>query len=279
MLGPVRVRMQDVGAYMTQGTASHMEDHIVACPLPGASGLFAAIFDGHAGDACAQFCASRLFSALVNNVAFSAGEYETALSAALLAVNDEFLKDESSDASGSTACVLLQVGNELVSANVGDSRAVLRTAEGQWPEVQLTWDHSPDDETELARIWEAGGDTFDAEDGQGARVVGPDNVSMVACSRSIGDRLFKAMSPPLVPATADTSRHRIAPGDHFAVIASDGIWDVCPNKRACDVVAEALASGKGAQGGARALCEEAAERRSEDNLSAVVLVLNRSNVS
>ncbi|KAL1510791.1 hypothetical protein AB1Y20_007077 [Prymnesium parvum] len=262
-----------VGSHAARGAPSHMEDRSLACALPGGGrGALAAVLDGHGGHACAQFGAARLLAAVLATPAYGGRRYEEALSQAILHLNDSFLAEHADDLSGSTLCAVLRMDEYLYIANVGDSRAVLRTSSAEC--IQLTVDHSPDDAAELARIWEAGGDTFDAEDGQGSRVVAPDNVSMVACSRSIGDRAFKAMSPPYVPATPDVSSRLISETDHFIVIASDGVWDVCPNKRACDVVAECLGQGGTPMAAAEALCNEASKRRSEDNISVVVMLLN-----
>jgi len=122
---------------------------------------------------------------------------EQALTSAFVATDKAFAAAHPDDSSGTTACVLLRRrlpdgSRHLVFASAGDSRAILHDGS------TLTRDFKPDDEDETARIEAAGGSIFDMEDGCGGRVVGPDNVSMLQTSRSIGDRLFKA-EPPLVP--------------------------------------------------------------------------------
>jgi serine/threonine protein phosphatase PrpC len=78
--------------------------------------------------------------------------------------------------------VPLRVGNKLVVANAGDSRAVL-CRRGQ--AVEMSRDHKPMDEDERARIQKAGGFV------QEGRVNGS-----LALSRAIGDlaRLYKLNS-------------------------------------------------------------------------------------
>ena len=59
---------------------------------------------------------------------------------------------------GSTVVACVQDGDDLVVANVGDSRCVLgRCQAGQWSAVPLSRDHKPDDPTEKKRIQRMGG--------------------------------------------------------------------------------------------------------------------------
>ena len=201
-----------------------MEDRVVACTVEG--GLFAAVFDGHSGDAAAEFCAKALVAAFgAATPLLGEGQYEQALSAAFSATNEAFLVGSTADDSGCTACCVLLVNGVLYVANCGDSRAVLLGADAA--PLQLSVDHKPDDELEYERVEAAGGSVFDAEDGNGARVVGPKvengDYLMLGVARSIGDRPFKATSPPLVPATPDVTRHDVsALGAKFVIVASDG---------------------------------------------------------
>ena len=218
------------GSHALQGERSYMEDRVVACTVEG--GLFAGVFDGHSGDAAAEFCAKSLLGAATP--LFGEGQYEQALSAAFSATNEAFLVGPSADDSGCTACCVLLVNGQLYVANCGDSRAVLLGADAA--PLQLSVDHKPDDGQECERVEAAGGSVFDAEDGNGARVVGPKvengDYLMLGVARSIGDRPFKATSPPLVPATPDVSRHDVsALGAKFVIVASDGVlvWPNAPS--------------------------------------------------
>ena len=174
------------GSHALQGERSYMEDRVVACAVEG--GLFAGVFDGHSGDAAAEFCAKSLLGAATP--LFGEGQYEQALSAAFSATNEAFLVGPSADDSGCTACCVLLVNGQLYVANCGDSRAVLLGADAA--PLQLSVDHKPDDAQEYERVEAAGGSVFDAEDGNGARVVGPKvengDYLMLGVARSIGDR-------------------------------------------------------------------------------------------
>ena len=60
--------------------------------------------------------------------------------------------------SGSTTVAILMKQNKLISANVGDSRAITCKMNNlEWTSVPLTIDHKPGDERERKRILERGG--------------------------------------------------------------------------------------------------------------------------
>ena len=57
--------------------------------------------------------------------------------------------------SGCTACAVLVTPNNIYCANVGDSRAIIATQDGDV--IVLSHDHKPNDPTEEKRIIKAGG--------------------------------------------------------------------------------------------------------------------------
>lgn len=290
------------GVCTRQGTRSYMEDRALACALaPGL--LYAAVFDGHVGDAAAEYCAQelhhsvgrRLGSTSTNDDAKSAWQHlEAALEGAFESTNAAFLAATApNEVAGTTACVLLRMSHAGVggsagtlsvhAANAGDSRAVLCLAHvggavaGTHEVEQLTRDHKPDDPDESTRIEAAGGSIWDMEDGCGGRVVGPDNVSMLQVARSLGDRMFKSTVPPLVPCAPTTISRAISAAERqgaFALLASDGVWEVFSNERACTLVIGALAEGRSAHEAAEVLCEAALAKGSEDNVAAVLVMLS-----
>lgn len=62
--------------------------------------------------------------------------------------------------SGSTGVLVLVDGDKIISANVGDSRAILllKNQKGELEGVPITNDHTPDIEEETQRILNSGGD-------------------------------------------------------------------------------------------------------------------------
>ena len=79
---------------------------------------------------------------------------------------------------GCTSCVVLITPDTIYCSNSGDSRAILATKAGKC--IELSYDHKPDNDGEMARVKAAGGFV---EEG---RVQG-----VIAVSRAIGDWEYK----------------------------------------------------------------------------------------
>ncbi|KAJ8032980.1 Protein phosphatase 1G [Holothuria leucospilota] len=138
--------------------------------------------------------------------------------------------EEPGSDSGTTACVAVVRGNEVIVANIGDSRCVL-SREGV--AVDLSVDHKPEDEEEMKRIVAAGGRvTMDG------RVNGGLNLS-----RAFGDHCYKTTTslPPeeqMICAFPDLQRATLSEKDEFMVIACDGIWNAMSSQEVVDFVKE-----------------------------------------
>ncbi|XP_066482928.1 protein phosphatase 1G isoform X2 [Tiliqua scincoides] len=137
-------------------------------------------------------------------------------------------KEKPGSDSGTTAVVALIRGKQLIVANAGDSRCVV--SEGG-KAVDMSYDHKPEDEVELARIKNAGGKvTMDG------RVNGGLNLS-----RAIGDHFYKRNKnlPPeeqMISALPDIKVLTINDDHDFMVIACDGIWNVMSSQEVVDFV-------------------------------------------
>uniref|UniRef100_A0A8D0C3B7 Protein phosphatase 1G n=1 Tax=Salvator merianae TaxID=96440 RepID=A0A8D0C3B7_SALMN len=137
-------------------------------------------------------------------------------------------KEKPGSDSGTTAVVALVRGKQLVVANAGDSRCVV--SEGG-KAVDMSYDHKPEDEVELARIKNAGGKvTMDG------RVNGGLNLS-----RAIGDHFYKRNRnlPPeeqMISALPDIKVLTITEEHDFMVMACDGIWNVMSSQEVVDFV-------------------------------------------
>jgi protein phosphatase len=145
--------------------------------------------------------------------------HAAALKAAFAQIDKDVLANESLSYQGSTAvAVVVHEGEDghrtLLSANVGDSRAIL-SRRGR--AVDLTRDHKPNDDKEKARIL-AMGETIEWD--QYSKVHRVRNLSL---SRAIGDRYAK----PVVTGEAEIKHYPVVDdGDEFILLASDGLWDV-----------------------------------------------------
>uniref|UniRef100_A0A7S3YEE3 PPM-type phosphatase domain-containing protein n=1 Tax=Lotharella globosa TaxID=91324 RepID=A0A7S3YEE3_9EUKA len=112
---------------------------------------------------------------------------------------------------GTTACVAVLAGRDLVIGNVGDSRAVLGREKDC---IRLSTDHKPELPKERKMIEEAGGKLVFS----GCwRVDHPSLACRLACSRSIGDRKFKEVG--VISAEPDVRTFKLTPDDRFILIA------------------------------------------------------------
>uniref|UniRef100_H3C4C2 Protein phosphatase 1G n=1 Tax=Tetraodon nigroviridis TaxID=99883 RepID=H3C4C2_TETNG len=140
-------------------------------------------------------------------------------------------KEEPGSDSGTTAVVALIRGKQLIVANAGDSRCVVSE---RGKAVDMSYDHKPEDEVELARIKNAGGKvTMDG------RVNGGLNLS-----RAIGDHFYKRNRLPpeeqMISAMPDVKVLTLNEDHDFMVIACDGIWNVLSSQEVVDFIGERI---------------------------------------
>ncbi|KAI1768974.1 PP2C-domain-containing protein [Hypoxylon sp. FL1150] len=143
----------------------------------------------------------------------------------------------------------------LYTANVGDARIILCRA---GKALRLSYDHKGSDENEGKRIANAGGLILNN------RVNG-----VLAVTRALGDTYMK----DLVTGHPYTTETVIQPEvDEFIIIACDGLWDVCSDQDAVDLVRdeqEPVAASK-------KLVDHALARFSTDNLSCMIVRLDKA---
>ncbi|WOL13850.1 hypothetical protein Cni_G22630 [Canna indica] len=168
--------------------------------------------------------------------------------------DSEFLKAENNQnrEAGSTASTVVLVGDRLVVANVGDSRAIICRGGDAIP---VSRDHKPDQKDERRRIEDAGGFVMWA----GTWRVG----GVLAVSRAFGDRHLKryvVADPEIHEAAVDKSLE-------FLILASDGLWDVVTNEEAVNMVKPI----EDPEQAAEKLLQEAYQRGSADNITCVVV--------
>jgi serine/threonine protein phosphatase PrpC len=188
------------------------------------------------------------------------------------------MKNDALETEGSTAVVVVVHESDngtrtLLSANVGDSRAIL-SRKGK--AVPLTTDHKPTEPNEKKRIVSVGGTIeWDAS----SRV---HRVNGLSLSRAMGDRYGQ----PAVSAECEIKIFPVQEGDdEFVVLASDGLWDVMTNQDVVDFVHEHMNDARASKGNiknqtmilrrivAKYLAREAIARGSQDNVSVVVVWL------
>ncbi|ELR10616.1 Protein phosphatase 2C 1 [Pseudogymnoascus destructans] len=143
----------------------------------------------------------------------------------------------------------------LYTANVGDARIVLCRGGRA---LRLSYDHKGSDENEGKRIVTAGGIILNN------RVNG-----VLAVTRALGDAYMKE----LVTGHPYTTETVIQPDlDEFIILACDGLWDVCSDQEAVDLVRNVQDPVVASQ----QLVDHALARFSTDNLSCMIVRLNKS---
>ncbi|KAI1422830.1 phosphatase 2C-like domain-containing protein [Xylaria sp. FL1777] len=143
----------------------------------------------------------------------------------------------------------------LYTANVGDARIILCRA---GKALRLSYDHKGSDENEGKRIANAGGLILNN------RVNG-----VLAVTRALGDSYMK----DLVTGHPYTTETVIQPEvDEFIIIACDGLWDVCSDQEAVDLIRDKpdpiVAS--------KLLVDHALARFSTDNLSCMIIRFDKA---
>ncbi|KAM7256055.1 hypothetical protein ACFE04_011796 [Oxalis oulophora] len=278
-----------------------MEDAVAVAIGEGGLFDFFGVYDGHGGSRVASACRERMHKLVAEEVrAVGSGsgsgggddggggsggggvvDWEKVMGVCFEKMDQEVSRcgngshDESLiNTVGSTAVVVVLRKDELVVANCGDSRAVLCRA---GVPVPLSSDHKPDRPDEMERVEAAGGRVINWNS---SRILG-----VLATSRSIGDHYLKpfVISEPEVTVSPRTS------SDNFLILASDGLWDVISNEVACEVVKRYLdgrirrksakqlgSSSNPTAEAANILAELALAKGSRDNITVIVIELNKS---
>lgn len=137
---------------------------------------------------------------------------------------------------GSTcvACWIMPHSQQLLTANIGDSRAIVCRRDGTI--LALTRDHKPDDPDERERIYALGGTvTFHGYVDALGKEWGCHRVNgVLAMSRAIGDRSER----PAVTAEPEITALPLSALDEFCVVATDGLWDVMSNEEVATWILE-----------------------------------------
>ncbi|KAI3986037.1 hypothetical protein MKX01_039119 [Papaver californicum] len=206
-------------------------------PLPGIKqfGLFG-ICDGHGGPAAAKV-ASKILPEIVANILSVSERREMVLSGcdASDILRDAFFQTEAAmhhQYEGCTATLLLVWidGREQLyaqCANVGDSACVMNVGGKQ---IKMTEDHRITSQTERLRLNKEGEPLKDGE----TRLCG------LNLARMLGDKFLKEQEArfsavPYVSEAIQIDRNSRA----FALMASDGLWDVISVKKAVQLVLQA----------------------------------------
>ena len=210
------------------------------------------VMDGHGvnGHLVSRFTTKYFTSFFINNKKMnSSNEDENAVFYRLKKNDYDILKrafrhaerdigknsDIDANFSGTTCVMVFQLGERLICANVGDSRAIMVKGTKVIP---LSIDQKPDDPEESKRIVENGGEISQfEEDGEKS---GPFRVWKkgevypgIAMSRSIGDLIASTLGVIPEPKFIED---KLDKDTKFIVVASDGVWEFLDNNTVRDIV-------------------------------------------
>ena len=211
------------------------------------------VFDGHGGDATAKLCVKRfpeIFKKCLHENPF---EYESALKSSFHLMDKEIEKIKANEV-GNTGTVVFINNKLLYCANVGDSSCCLigKTAEF------ISMDHKCSNKKEKKRIEKEGGKIVDD------RIEG-----ILAISRGFGD--FDLKNKGLI-CEPHITKKLIDHSLRYCVLASDGVWDSLK----LDDVSKIINENKdNFNDMAKIIVETAKEKGSEDNISCLVIELNK----
>lgn len=270
------------GYYPDQPDKANQDAVCVVERLGGdASTHLLGVLDGHGefGAEAAFTACDKLAEHLALDPAGLASDPSSALHAAMLAANQELHASDIDDSlSGTTACVALIQGCNVIVGNVGDSRAVLAEApiaaegstiggnnrSGRLCALDLSWDQTPFRADEAARVRKAGARVLTLDqlegikdpaaqcwtneddcDGDPPRLWSPHGMYPgTAFTRSLGDAAAEDIG-----VIADPELHlvRLGPRARFLILATDGVWEFLGSQQAVDMVAQCRTPAEGAR--------------------------------
>eukprot|EP01038_Epipyxis_sp_PR26KG_P004060 gene4060-5803_t len=236
------------------------------------------IFDGHNGWRCAQYLNQHFLNTLVSSDRFlDSRTMEVSLKDTFIKIDEQIcsvLRNEE-DMSGSTGSVIVYDGRKqvLTIATLGDSICVISRASKA---VVLNKMHRLDNIQEKERVEKAGG--FVANH----RING-----LLAISRAFGDIQFKEFDTitgnvtqsGLVISIPEIYAEKITPMTEFAIVASDGLWDVMSPQKSVDFVRSMLNKKKNLQEVVKDLTLEAINRGSIDNVTVLIMTFNNRDLN
>ncbi|ETV99846.1 hypothetical protein, variant [Aphanomyces invadans] len=290
------------------GKRPTLEDMICVHPDFSPHQSVYALFDGHAGVHAAKYAMTHLPTKLQAHAEFDTPNWRQACTDIFREIDAECLVDPLAAVSGTTASVVIVRGSKLLTANIGDSRAVMSVC-GQAHDIMGV--QHPGRADERLRIEKAGGWVVEEQELHMNKLHGMDlNDPLIeqkanrvvqwmqiyrvngelAVSRAIGDIDYKrpnecltwfyphdhprtAFTDSLVIVDPEFAEYEITPESEFFVLACDGLWDTITSQEAVTHVREKLLQNLSLQDVSYSLADLAIRSGSLDNVSVVVTLL------
>ena len=209
------------------------------------------IFDGHGGNVTAKLCVKKFPEIFRKCLLESPFDYEMALKKSFYLMDKEIEQLKALEV-GNTATVVFINNKLLYCANVGDSSCALIGKTNEF----ISIDDKTTNPTEIKRIENSGGKIIDNRVG-----------GILAVTRGLGDCDLKKKGLICEPhITKKLIDHNLK----YCILASDGVWDVLNP----DEIAK-ITQRNSIENLAKIIVETAMDRGSEDNISCIVIELNR----
>ena len=226
------------------------EYYTSSCPWPKIS--YFGVFDGHAGNKCAEFLRDNLLKYIISN-SFFPNDIPNAIKFGFKKIDEDYLKNYAYidgnliDNSGSCGLILLIIKNIIYIGNVGDSRCLGSFQNGKI-QKDITIDHKPNSPLEKKRIIKNGGKIYQTqtpleEDDlyKNNILIGPYRVipGKLSVSRTVGDAEGKIEAiggkKNVIISIPDIYRYNLEKDDiDFFILGCDGIYDQLSSKDVLD---------------------------------------------
>ena len=210
------------------------------------------VFDGHAGNKCAEFLRDNLLKYIISNNFFP-NDIPKAIKFGFKKIDEDYLKNYAYidgnliDNSGSCGLILLIVKNIIYIGNVGDSRCLGSFQNGKI-QKDITIDHKPNSPLEKKRIIKNGGKIYQTqtpleEDDlyKNNILIGPYRVipGKLSVSRTVGDAEGKIEAiggkKNVIISIPDIYKYNLEKDDiDFFILGCDGIYDQLSSKDVLD---------------------------------------------
>ncbi|CAF1261995.1 unnamed protein product [Rotaria sordida] len=227
-----------------------------------------AIFDGHNGVQTAKNAADLLDNYLIQmfkrtETKMNDDQFDEIIKKTFIQL-DKHLSHLVRDHSGSVCIASLIGPKNIFLINVGDSRAIIISKDGQV--LASTKDHKPTVKKEQERIRKAGGHLTQSP-GDVLRVE-----NQLAMTRVLGDY---SLDKNIIPAVPDIIQYVRDSSAAYLILACDGIWDVMDNEQVAKFVSERIPN-TALDNIISQLFDQCLQKESSDNMTAYIVQLDRN---
>jgi len=243
--------------------------------VEAADGALFAVFDGHGGSACSEWCNTTMLPAAAAFIT-EGRSVEKALSEAAVVAETSWLEKVRAGephTAGACACVAhvqatakngLQNSTDskrsVTVANIGDCRCVLGTvgSNGELKAIALSRDHNarmPEEQRRLILEHPGEPDVVTRADRwssnwyvkgvlQPSRTFGDFHLKLEEFNQGEGKLVRGRYTPPYIRSEPQVISRDVIDEDKFIIIATDGLWDNLSNEEAVKIVGRAERNGK-----------------------------------